>query len=329
MLRNAHLLSPEGDTGRRRAVGVLVGASAAVLWGSQFPVAKPLFATVDPYTLVAIRYGIASLIFLAALLLIEGSASLRYEGHFRRSLLLGSTGVTGGVLLVFVGLEHARSQEIALVVGTQPLLTALVNRLLDGPRLRPITLVAIVVALLGVLLVITRGHPASLANGEIGWGVPIAAFGQFWWALYTIETGRYTGWSPLRVTALTAWPGGLTVVAVAMICGLAGFTHPSTGGIWDARWPLAYVILATTVLAVFAWNFARLRIGAQNTSLFMNLVPVTTFVIETVRGYQPNAAELTGAVLVIGVLLANNLALRVPTVRERVVPVSAPAAREE
>lgn len=312
MLRNAHLLSPEGDTGRRRAVGVLVGASAAVLWGSQFPVAKPLFATVDPYTLVAIRYGIASLIFLAALLLIEGSASLRYEGHFRRSLLLGSTGVTGGVLLVFVGLEHARSQEIALVVGTQPLLTALVNRLLGGPRLRPITLVAIVVALLGVLLVITRGHPASLANGEIGWGVPIAAFGQFWWALYTIETGRYPGWSPLRITALTAWPGGLTVAAIAVIAASAGWTHPAAEAIWDARGALVYIVLVTTVFAVFAWNFARLRIGAQNTSLFMNLVPVSTFAIETARGYRPNTAELAGAALVIAALVANNILLREP-----------------
>ena len=310
--RHDSLLSADRDAGRRRTVGVLVGTLCGVAWGSQFPVAKSLFATVDPYTLVAIRYGVAALVFLGVLAAVEGRGAVRYEGRLRHALLIGSTGVTGGVLLVWVGLEHARPQDIALVVATQPLMTAIVNRLLGGPRLRRVTLVAIAVALAGVTLVITRGHPTSLSDGELGWGVLIAGFGQFWWALYTIETGRYPGWSPLRITALTAWPGGLTVAAIAVIAASAGWTHPAAEAIWDARGALVYIVLVTTVFAVFAWNFARLRIGAQNTSLFMNLVPVSTFAIETARGYRPNTAELAGAALVIAALVANNILLREP-----------------
>jgi hypothetical protein len=44
--------------------------------------------------------------------------------------------------------------------------------------------------------------------------------------------------------------------------------------------------------------------------LFSNLIPVTTFVIEIVRGYRPNAIELAGAGLTIGALGGNNLLLR-------------------
>jgi drug/metabolite transporter (DMT)-like permease len=44
--------------------------------------------------------------------------------------------------------------------------------------------------------------------------------------------------------------------------------------------------------------------------LFSNLIPVTTFAIEIVRGYRPNVAELLGAALTIGALVANNLLAR-------------------
>jgi drug/metabolite transporter (DMT)-like permease len=51
-------------------------------------------------------------------------------------------------------------------------------------------------------------------------------------------------------------------------------------------------------------------LGPQNATLFGNLIPVTTFVIEIVRGYRPGALELAGAALTIGALVANNLLTR-------------------
>jgi len=51
-------------------------------------------------------------------------------------------------------------------------------------------------------------------------------------------------------------------------------------------------------------------IGPQNAVLFGNLIPVTTFGIEIVRGYRPGAVELGGAALTIAALVANNLLVR-------------------
>ena len=54
----------------------------------------------------------------------------------------------------------------------------------------------------------------------------------------------------------------------------------------------------------------RNAIGPQNAVLFSNLIPVTTFAIEIVRGYRPNVVEVAGATLTIGALVANNLYAR-------------------
>ena len=64
------------------------------------------------------------------------------------------------------------------------------------------------------------------------------------------------------------------------------------------------------VVAVLTWNAAIGAIGPQNAVLFSNLIPVTTFVIEIVRGYRPNGVEVAGAALTIAALVANNLFAR-------------------
>jgi hypothetical protein len=56
-------------------------------------------------------------------------------------------------------------------------------------------------------------------------------------------------------------------------------------------------------VSVLTWNAAIKAIGPQNAVIFSNLIPVTTtFAIEIVRGYRPNAVELPGAALTIGAL---------------------------
>jgi drug/metabolite transporter (DMT)-like permease len=66
------------------------------------------------------------------------------------------------------------------------------------------------------------------------------------------------------------------------------------------------------VLAVLAWNAGIAILGPANGVLFINLVPITAFAIGVAQGHRFGASEIIGVVLVIGALLANNLAARSP-----------------
>jgi drug/metabolite transporter (DMT)-like permease len=61
---------------------------------------------------------------------------------------------------------------------------------------------------------------------------------------------------------------------------------------------------------MLAWNASAQAIGGQNTALLANLIPVTVFAIQIVRGYRPAALELVGAAITLGAVTANNLLLR-------------------
>ena len=69
------------------------------------------------------------------------------------------------------------------------------------------------------------------------------------------------------------------------------------------------------MVAVVSWNGAVAALGPQNATLFGNLIPMTTFVIEIARGYRPGALELFGAALTIAALVANNVLTRRPKPR--------------
>jgi drug/metabolite transporter (DMT)-like permease len=285
----------------------LLSLTAAVSWGAMFPIAGHALPHVDAFNLTAIRYGIASLIFIALLAYVEGRGALRYEGRFREVLWLGSLGFAGFNLLAYVALEHTEPQNAALIIATAPLVTQIVKWVRDGERPSGATLALTGVALVGVALVITRGdlHTKVRAGDVLVLGAVVG------WVLYTLGAQRFGGWSPLRYTALTAPAGTLTILAATAVANAAGWKHLPSGDDLQAAWlGLLFIIVFGAVIAVIAWNAGVKHLGAADGALFMNLVPITTFAIEIARGYDPRGAEIGGALLTISALVAANLLAR-------------------
>ncbi len=167
------------------------------------------------------------------------------------------------------------------------------------------------VALLGVVLVITRGDPSMVIHGDGRVGDLMVFVGVASFVVYTLGARRFPEHSPLRYTALSATGGTITIVAVTALLTVIGVADVPTvsdlGAVWEQ---IAYVILAGAVIAVLAWNEGVRRIGAANGALFMNLVPVVAFTIAIAQGYRPGAIELFGALLTISALVFANLAGR-------------------
>jgi drug/metabolite transporter (DMT)-like permease len=292
-------------------IGAALGTTTGLVWGGQFVVGKSAVEQVDAFHLTTVRYALAALVLLAILAAVEGRGALRLEGRGLRLWWLGTLGFAGFNLLGFTGLAHARPQSASLIVALAPLLTALVLWQRSGVRPRRATLLALTVALAGVALVISGGDPASIVRGSIGWGDALVLGGVFCFILYTLGAAEFSDLSPLRYTALTAALGWLSIAAATGVASATGLEpEPSMGaysGIW---WQILYIALLGAVVAVVSWNGAVVALGPQNATLFGNLIPVTTFVIEIARGYRPGALELAGAALTIAALVANNVLTR-------------------
>src|SRR5262245_26963974 len=298
---------------RSTTVGAVFATATALAWGGQFVVGKSALGNINAFPLTTVRYAVASALWLAVLAAVEGRRALALDGRGLRLFALGTLGFAGFNLLAYTGLAHARPESASLIVALAPLLTALV--LWHRTKVRPgvATFVLLGVALAGVALVISGGDPASIVDGSVGWGDALVLGGVFSFVVYGLGAAEFPGWSPLRYTTLTAGLGWISVAAATVTAlGLGLVATPSVHDLWSTSPQIAYLALPGAFIAVLTWNAAIGILGPQSAVLFGNLIPVTTFAIEIVRGYRPSVVELLGAGLTIGALAANNLLSRRP-----------------
>jgi drug/metabolite transporter (DMT)-like permease len=298
--------------GSRAAAGAAFATITAVTWGGQFVVGKSALESVNAFPLTTVRYAVAGALWLVVLAVVEGRDALRPNGRGRQLFVLGTLGFACFNLFAYTGLAHAQPQSASLIVALGPLLTALV--LWRRTRVRPAasTFGFLAAALTGVFLVLSDGHPGRIVGGSVGWADGLVLLGVFSFVLYGLGAAQMPEVSPLRYTALSAAFGWLSIAAATAVALASGLVAtPSAGELWSVAPELAYLALPGAFLAVLTWNAAFGLIGPQNAVLFGNLIPVTTFAIEIVRGYRPGPVEAAGAALTIGALVASNLYARV------------------
>ena len=304
-------------------IGLMAMAITVLSWGGMFPVGKAMLATLDPYAITSVRYGCGAVILLAILWLVEGNApfvALRRDPRRWALFFYGSMGFAGFSLFNFEGLRLTSPQQAAIIAGMQPLMIALTQWVLRGVRPARPTLICVVVAFCGCAVVVSKGDFTSLAlNGSVG-GDLLVLVAAICWVVYTLAAARFSDWSPLRYTALSCGLGTFSILVISALAVLVGHAHvPSLQQLESQLWPMVFLVVMTSVVAVLLWNVGVKHLGALNASLLGNFIPVVVFVIGIVMGQDIAAAEFIGAGIVLAALIANNLYAR------RMLPAGLPA----
>ena len=291
--------------------GALFALAATLIWGIQFPVAKASFAWVDAYHGTLVRYAAPMLILVGALFWREGRGVLRMDRRAARAGLLGVIGMCCSPSLVFGGLTFTRPEVVAVIVATQPAMTALAGWLVYGRRPGRFTLGCVAFAFVGAITVITRWDLALAPAGMELVGVLMIFCGSLCWVAYTLGNPTFVGWSTLRFTTVTVVAGAIGNFTLVTVLSATGVVDtPSASQWWSAMPHLLFLSLFGVLASMLCWNLGTARIGALNAMLFANLIPVVTFAIGFAQGYRPLPAEIAGAAMVIAALVANNLHLR-------------------
>jgi len=143
--------------------------------------------------------------------------------------------------------------------------------------------------------------------------------GVAWGAQFPIAGSVYTTLSCILGTA-----SALVIVVLATIAGYLKVPDVETAA--TIRWEMGYMIVISGVLAIFSWNAGNRALAPINGILFINVVPVTTFAISVLSGYNMSKLEVTGAIITVGALVSNNLYQRKLIRAKSVIPTGVPAA---
>ena len=292
-------------------VGIAAVSFAVIAWGIQLPVAKDAFDTVDPFHLTSIRY-VGAVICLAVMLVYrEGIGALSFDGHLLLLSTLGIIGMCLSPVLVFIGMSMSAAEHAVIIVSLQPTVTAAALWLLGKQRPNFFTLICVAVALIGVILVVTKGSLSIGGSRRELLGDLIVFAGAVAWVVYSLGATKFARFSTWRLTVLTMFPGAVaTVFITALMIQFGGVTPPQLADYQQVAVEIAYLTFVGVFVAILAWNFGLRKVGAQNATLLINLMPVTAFAYRSWQGVSFETIELLGVALVVTALIANNLMQR-------------------
>ena len=127
------------------------------------------------------------------------------------------------------------------------------------------------------------------------------------WVIYSIETSKWDGLRSRDLTLLTMLPGTFFIVSLTALLGYLGFAKaPEVADLTNVGWEIFYLSIVGVLFGMVAWNHGNQRIGALNSTLFINLIPIAAFGMRAFQGQTYLFIEIFGAFLVILALVLSN-----------------------
>jgi drug/metabolite transporter (DMT)-like permease len=278
----------------------LVALPIVVVWGTTFVSTKILlFHGLSPKDIFFYRFMLA----YAGIWFFGRSRP--FANSLADELLLMLAGITGGSFYFIAentALEITLASNVALLVCTAPLLTAIFSRLLfKGEKPNRYLWHGSLLAFAGVALVAFNGHFILRINplGDI-----LSLLAAFSWAFYTILL-RHLGnrYSTLFITRKVFFYGVFTLLPLLLHKPL--FTDMSVlkqPVVWGN---LLYLGIAASLICYFLWNVVVKKLGAVRTTNYVYAVPpVTLLTSAVVIGETVTPAAMAGAFAILaGVML--------------------------
>ncbi len=232
------------DTGLLR-IAPLVFVS---LWSTGFIAAKYSMQNADPFVFLCLRFTITAAA-LVPLLWLVGAALPRRLWSFRHDMVTGVLLHAGYLGFVFWPIKNGvPSGIVAIIIGLQPIVTAVLASLYIGEHLDPRKLVGLLTGFLGITVVITGkfGLMLGLAGGLSPFDLGMCVIG-----LLSIATGvfyqkKFCDQSQLLPGTLMQYiAGALATAGLALLFGEA----------WTIDWTPTFAI-------ALSWQVLGLSIGA-------------------------------------------------------------------
>ncbi|WP_239615508.1 DMT family transporter [Cohnella mopanensis] len=292
-------------------IGSMLCLIASMSWGAMFPVAHLALQQIDPFYFSFIRYLAVGIILSVLLWMKEGRSSFRLEGRGKALLFYGTAAFTVYNMCVFLG-QHLMGESGTVAASIMEVLMPMISIMVlwfttkKAPNKYMLTSVAI--ALAGALLVITNGNLSFfMMAGQHLFPLLLIFAGVVGWVIYSMGGSRFGNWSILRYSTLTCLIGSavsFVIVTLASVFGL--LPVPTWDTILSIKYEMSFMILLPGLVALLSWNLGIKLLSPLNGILFINFVPITTFVIMAFQGYQISIFEFFGTLLIIFALLRNN-----------------------
>jgi drug/metabolite transporter (DMT)-like permease len=241
--------------------------AVAVVWGTSYGIAKSALVFYPVLGVLMLRFGVTFVVLSPALRELRHADARALRGVFGCGLLL-----LGIFLSETFGLTLTSAANAAFLISLCVVLTPLVEWLLLKRRPAHSEWIAVALCLLGAFLLAARGAVALNPGDAL---ILLAALLRALNVCVTKRVMRDSALSPLSITAVQSGVVAFGSAVVALIIAPRQWQHvPSLTGHGSFWASVLYLILACTLFAFFAQNYAIKRSNPTRVALLMGSEPV-------------------------------------------------------
>jgi len=282
-----------------RARDVVMLTAVVFMWGSSFVFIKIGLGEVPPITLALLRFALVLPIFVLATFMGRWSVFKKsIRSNWKVFVLLGATGVTSYHAFQNLGLNFTTASESSLIIASNPIFIALLDRLHLRTRLTQKQRLGFLIAFVGIALVVLRGGSVRLATDPSGVVGDLLALGAaLSWAFYSVYGKSVI--SNLRAEDVTAYSLLFgTIFLSPLAFAFEKPLLPTTLLSWSMLLILSFL---SSGLGYYFWYKALEGTSASKAGAFLFTIPVVSVLVASVMlGESLDLPFAVGAVLVMG-----------------------------
>ena len=318
----------------------------AIIWGVNIPVMKVALRTIDAYAFNAIRLVVSSavLIFFARREFLNGIRPASTLS--KRNVCIYASVVSMAYQLLFLlAISRATSADVALIMATVPMWTAIGARFFLKEILPLLAWVGLIMAFSGTMIVTLHKAPTPTNGNTVESGgqviaettavsVPVqqheseasrrllgnlfALSAALAWAAGTVFSRPLLGKiSPIQLSACSATLGLPFHIIIALVIGWDS-VPASAAAMKDVSLVTCtlYSGILSTGLALAMWSYGVKHAGAAQAAMIQNLTPVVAMAAAWVwLGETINSAQALGGGMIISGLFIMHRSRRTGTSR--------------
>ena len=297
----------QSKTSNHIVQGVLLAITATLLWSGNFIIARKVSHAISPISLAFYRWACASVVLFPFAYKYLNAELTHVKANWKILSLIALTGIALFNTFVYIAGHNTTAINMALIGTTSsPIFATVMAVLFLKERLGFYRIIGMIICILGILLLISKGSWQVLFSFKFSNGDAWILGGAFSFAVYNILVRK----KPAQLSSLSF----LIIIFILGTILLFPFFILEQIMVKNAvQWSTAligsilYLGVGTSVLAFWCWNLAISKLGAGRTVLFGNLIPIfSTIEAILILGETITPIHLYSGILVIaGLIIAN------------------------
>lgn len=256
---------------------------------------KVAVGELPPFFLASIRFTTAGLlIFIIAKLLGKSLAITRKQ--FKNTFIVGVLFLSFGNGIIVWALKYVDSGFAALEISAQPLVVLLLMWLLQGKRIKPMSLVGVALGFIGIFLLVAQKQLIAKEGTVLGMIMIFAC--MLSWAYGSLFVGKADLPKNFFVnTGYQMFTAGITLALASLLFGEQWIAP----GQWGApvQWSMVLLIVFGSIVAFTSFNFLLKVVSPDKVATSTYVNPIIALIL----GWYILNEEITTQSIIAAVVL--------------------------